>query len=39
MTSIVDNIIREQSLEVDAISGATNSGLVIEKACESALKN
>lgn len=36
--SIVDNIIREQRLEVDAISGATNSSLVIEKACENALR-
>lgn len=35
--SIVEHIVEEQRLEVDAITGATNSGLVIEKACENAL--
>lgn len=34
---ITDAIVREQSLDVDAVSGATNSGLVIKKACEDAL--
>ncbi|MGN0352464.1 MAG: FMN-binding protein [Roseburia sp.] len=36
--SIVENIVEEQSLNVDAVSGATNSSLVIKKACENALK-
>lgn len=34
---IVDKIVSEQSLEVDAISGATNSSKVIKKAIENAL--
>ena len=37
--SIIDDIVSKQSLEVDAISGATNSSLVIKKACENALRN
>ncbi len=34
---ITDAIVSEQRLDVDAVSGATNSGLVIKKACEDAL--
>ncbi len=34
---IVSNIIEQQNTKVDAISGATNSSLVIEKAVENAL--
>ena len=34
---IIDDILRLQSLKVDAVSGATNSSLVIEKAIENAL--
>lgn len=36
--SIVNHIMDEQRLDVDAITGATNSSLVIQKACENALK-
>lgn len=36
--SIVEKIVGEQSLDVDVVSGATNSSLVIKKACENALK-
>ena len=36
---ITDEIIQKQSLDVDAISGATNSSKVITKAVENALKN
>lgn len=36
--SITDRILEEQSLSVDAVSGATNSSLVIKKACENALQ-
>ncbi len=36
--SIIDSIVEEQSLSVDAVSGATNSSLVIKKACENALQ-
>lgn len=35
--AIVDNIIAEQKIDVDAISGATNSGNVIKKAIENAV--
>lgn len=35
---IVERIAGEQSLDVEAVSGATNSSLVIKKACENALK-
>lgn len=35
--AIVDNIIEEQKIDVDAVTSATNSSLVIEKACENAL--
>lgn len=36
---IVDEIVKEQSTDVDAISGATNSSKVIKKAVEEALEN
>ena len=35
---ITDKIIEEQKIEVDAVSGATNSSIVIKKAVENALK-
>jgi uncharacterized protein with FMN-binding domain len=35
---IVDRVIEEQSLHVDAVSGATGSSLIILKAIENALK-
>ena len=35
--SIIDKIVGEQRLDVDAVSGASNSSLVIKKACEKAL--
>ena len=34
---VVDRIIEEQKIDVDAISGATNSSTVIKKAVENAL--
>lgn len=37
--AIVDKIIEEQKIEVDAISNATNSSTVLKKAVENALKN
>ena len=36
---IADSIVDEQKIDVDAISGATNSSTVIKKAVENALKN
>ena len=36
---ITDRIVDEQKIDVDAISGATNSSTVIKKAVENALKN
>ncbi len=36
---IADRIVDEQKIDVDAISGATNSSAVIKKAVENALKN
>ena len=36
---ITDSIVDEQKIDVDAISGATNSSTVIKKAVESALKS
>ena len=36
---IADRIVDEQKIDVDAISGATNSSTVIKKAVENALKN
>ena len=35
---VVDRIIEEQKIDVDAVSGATNSSTVIKKAVENALK-
>lgn len=35
---ITDRIIEEQRIDVDAVSGATNSSIVIKKAVENALK-
>ncbi len=37
--SVTDKIVDEQKIDVDAISGATNSSTVIKKAVENALKN
>lgn len=34
---IPEKIIEQQRIDVDTVTGATNSGLVIEKACENAL--
>ncbi|MDD3412957.1 MAG: FMN-binding protein [Lachnospiraceae bacterium] len=36
--SIISKIVDEQKLNVDAVSSATNSSLVIKKACENALR-
>lgn len=36
---ITDRIVDEQKIDVDAISGATNSSTVIKKAVENALKS
>ena len=36
---VVERIVEEQKIEVDAVSGATNSSIVIKKAIENALKN
>lgn len=35
---VVDRIVEEQKIDVDAVSGATNSSVVIKKAVENALK-
>ncbi|MEY8393027.1 FMN-binding protein [Lachnospiraceae bacterium 45-W7] len=35
---VIDKIMEEQKIDVDAISGATNSSTVIKKAVENALK-
>lgn len=35
---IIEKIIEEQKIDVDAVSGATNSSAVIKKAVENALK-
>lgn len=35
--NIVDKIIEQQSIDVDAVSGATNSSTVLKKAVENAL--
>lgn len=37
--TIINKIIDEQKIDVDAISGATNSSTVIKKAVENALKD
>ena len=34
---VVDSIIEEQKIDVDAVSGSTNSSIVIKKAVENAL--
>lgn len=36
---VVDDMVNQQSLNVDAVSGATNSSKVIRKAVENALSN
>ena len=36
--TVVEKIIAEQKIDVDTISGATNSGTVIKKAVENALR-
>ena len=36
--TIPERIVSEQRIQVDAVSGATNSSRVIEKACENALR-
>lgn len=37
--AVIGRIIEEQKIDVDTISGATNSSQVLKKAVESALKN
>ena len=37
--AVLEEIISEQRIDVDAISGATNSSIVLKKAVEKALKN
>ena len=37
--TVVDQIVLEQGIDVDAISGATNSSTVLKKAVENALTN
>lgn len=37
--AITDSIIREQKIDVDAVSGATSSSVVIKKAVENALNS
>lgn len=37
--SIINNMVEEQKIDVDAVSGATNSSKVIKKAVENALQN
>lgn len=37
--AIVREMIAEQKIDVDAVSGATNSSIVIKKAVENALRN
>lgn len=37
--AVTNKIVDEQKIDVDAISGATNSSTVIKKAVENALKN
>lgn len=36
--TVIEEIIEEQKIDVDAISGATNSSVVVKKAVENALK-
>lgn len=35
--AVIDNIVNEQKIDVDAVSGATNSSTVLKKAVENAL--
>ena len=37
--AVVDRIVAEQRIDVDAVSGATNSSTVLKKAVENALNN
>jgi len=37
--TVVDEIVSEQRVDVDTVSGATNSSIVLKKAVENALKN
>ena len=37
--AITDKIVEEQKIDVDATAGSTNSGVVIKKAVENALKS
>lgn len=37
--AVVDRIVTEQRIDVDAVSGATNSSTVLKKAVENALNN
>ena len=37
--AVVEKIISEQRIDVDAVTGATNSSTVLKKAVENALKN
>ena len=36
--AVIEEIVAEQRVDVDAVSGATNSSLVLQKAVEQALK-
>ncbi len=36
---IIEQIVEQQTLQVDAVSGATNSSLVLRKAVENAVTN
>lgn len=36
--TVIEKMIEEQKIDVDAVSGATNSSIVIKKAAENALK-
>lgn len=36
--TVIDTILEEQTVEVDAVTGATNSSIVLEKAVEDALE-
>jgi len=36
---IIDDILAQQKIDVDAVSGATNSSIVIKKAVDNALSN
>jgi len=36
--AVIDQIISKQKVDVDAVSGATNSSMVLKKAVENALR-